>query len=503
MRREVPRAEDRLLSGVILVRQPISRLGFKQRDFSQNVYAGFGKEATGEQELTPAVSPGYKPGVQTETVPNPPHPRAAGGLRVLHTADWHLGKTLCDHERTQEHSQFLDFLLRTIEEQRVDVLVVSGDVFDSANPPQSAETLYFNFLSRLHALGHCAAVITAGNHDSPTHLESPRRLLRALNVRIAGVPSDDPAEALIVLPSPENPCLVIAAVPFLRDRDLRTGVLGQSQDEIQRDLHTGLRSRYTRLAEAAECWRERGVPVLATGHLTMLEGLPSDSERSIHIGGLGAIGADLFADIFCYGALGHLHRPQPVGGQARLRYSGSPIALSFSEAADHKEVRLLEFRDGLLVENCGIGVSAPRRLARLRVARAELESSLLAFAAATDAECAGMMPPWLEVVVENAQTGENLYEVAQAVMKDHPCRVLRVTAEPAGGGGVGLSLESDEAEEEADDLLADPGGVFGRRLDQLEDLEPGDRAALETAFTELHGMLLENEREEELRGAGV
>ncbi len=281
MRREVPRAEDRLLSGVILVRQPISRLGFKQRDFSQNVYAGFGKEATGEQELTPAVSPGYKPGVQTETVPNPPHPRAAGGLRVLHTADWHLGKTLCDHERTQEHSQFLDFLLRTIEEQRVDVLVVSGDVFDSANPPQSAETLYFNFLSRLHALGHCAAVITAGNHDSPTHLESPRRLLRALNVRIAGVPSDDPAEALIVLPSPENPCLVIAAVPFLRDRDLRTGVLGQSQDEIQRDLHTGLRSRYTRLAEAAECWRERGVPVLATGHLTMLEGVAL-RQRTLH-----------------------------------------------------------------------------------------------------------------------------------------------------------------------------------------------------------------------------
>ena len=409
-------------------------------------------------------------------------------FRVLHTADWHLGKTLCDHERLEEHAQFLDFLLRTIAEEKVDALVVSGDVFDSANPPQAAERLYFDFLARLHALGHCTAVITAGNHDSPTHLEAPRQVLGALRVHIAGV--HDGARALVPLPGPEDPQVVVAAVPFLRDRDLRTGVLGQSADEIQQDLHRGLRACYATVAEAAAHWQERGLPVLATGHLTMLGGDPSESERPIHIGGLGAIGGDLFADIFCYGALGHLHRPQTVGGQERLRYSGSPIALSFGEASDDKEIRLLDFREGALVENARISITAPRQIARLRVTRADLESCLLGFQPAP-----GPLAPWLEIAVENPHTGENLYDVVQGIVKDHPCRVLSVSA--AGDlAGIGLTLGSDEADSEADGLLAKPEHVFARRLDQLTDLLDDDRANLETAFRELYGMVLDDARGE-------
>ena len=253
--------------------------------------------------------------------------KSSGCFRVLHTADWHLGKTLCDHDRLEEHAHFLKFLLRTIAEEKVDTLVVSGDVFDSANPSQAAERLYFEFIAELHGLGHCTAVITAGNHDSPTHLEAPRQVLRALNVRIAGILLDDPAEMLVALPSADNPCVVIAAVPFLRDRDLRTGVLGQTSEEIQRDLHSGLRDRYTRLAEAAECWRERGVPVMATGHLTMLEGIASESERPIHIGGLGAIGADLFPGHFLLWSFGASASP-PI-----CRRAGAPALLGFAHRA--------------------------------------------------------------------------------------------------------------------------------------------------------------------------
>ncbi len=413
-------------------------------------------------------------------------PRKADGcFRVLHTADWHLGKTLCDHDRAPEHGAFLDFLLRTIEEEKVDALVVAGDVFDSANPPQAAERLYFDFIARLHALGHCTVVITAGNHDSPTHLEAPRQILRALNVHVAGVhDSEDHGKALIPLPSAAAPQVVVAAVPFLRDRDLRTGILGQSADEIQQDLHRGLHACYTAVAVAAAHWRERGVPVLATGHLTMLGGAVSSSERAIHIGGLGTIGPDLFDESFCYGALGHLHRPQAVGGQERLRYSGSPVALSFGEAADHKEIRLLDFHGGALVENARVSLTAPRQLARLRVPRADLESCLLAFQPAP-----GPLPPWLEIVVENPLTGEDLYAVVQAVARDHPCRVLSVTPAEAGGS-IGLTLDSEAAEREAEDLLADPKNVFARRLDQETDLAPADRDALETAFGELYGMVL-------------
>ena len=140
------------------------------------------------------------------------------------------------------------------------------------------------------------------------------------------------------------------------------------------------------------------------------------------------------------------------------------------------------------MENDGIGITAPRRLARMRVARGDLENCLLAFTAGS-----GIFEPWLEVVVENAQTGENLYEVVQGFMKDAPCRVLRVTAERAVAEAA-LVLANDEAEREADDLLANPPGVFARRLDQLPDLTPEDRDALETAFAQLHEMLIDSER---------
>lgn len=416
----------------------------------------------------------------------PPAPSTRRRYRVLHTADWHLGKALCDHDRTAEHAAFLDWLLRTIAQEKADALVVSGDVFDSANPPQAAQRLYYNFLGELHRLGHCTAVITAGNHDSPTYLEAPRHVLRALDVHIVGI--HDCEKALIPLPDAENPCVVLAAVPFLRDRDLRTGVLGQSAAEIQADLHRGLRGCYARVAAGAAHWYARGVPILATGHLTMLGGDETESERPIHIGGLGSIGPDLFAETFCYGALGHLHRPQAIGEKGRLRYAGSPIALSFGEAADHKEIRLLDFQDGALVENARISVPAPRQIARLRVARADLESCLLSFQPA-----AGPLPPWLEIVVENPPPGENLYEVVQGIAKDHPCRVLKVTA-AHGAGVLALGLRPEEGEVEAGDILSDPPRVFARQLDGLPDLPAADREALEMAFAELHGLVLDDER---------
>lgn len=411
-------------------------------------------------------------------VPKPP-----GVFRVIHTADWHLGKPLGELDRTGEHRFFLEFLLETVLATQADVLVVAGDIFDSATPPQSAVRLYFDFLAALYTRTSCVAVVTSGNHDSPSHLESARDLLDVIRARVVAALPEDRSQLLIPLPSAEAPELVVAAVPFLRERELRAGRLGQSAAEIEADLRDGLRRQYEETAEAARPWRERGVPLLAMGHLTALGAAVSESEREIHVGGLGKIGADAFPEAFDYVALGHLHRPQAVGGRAHIRYSGSPIALSFSEAGDTKELRLLDFAGGSLVGNESLPIPQSRRLIQLRVPQAELATRLAEFAPPPSE-----LTPWVEVVVEEANGAVDLYQAVQEAAENRPFRVVKVTAERVGAP-VALGIEDESQETEK--LLSDPKAVFARRLDLEADLDPPARAALETAFAQLYERYLE------------
>ncbi len=419
---------------------------------------------------------------------NPAHPippKRKGALRVVHTADWHLGKPLADLDRTEDFRRFLAFLLETLIATQVDALLVAGDVFDGATPPKAAERLYYDFLSALYRETSCEAVITAGNHDSPSQLEAPKTLLGVLRTRVTATVPADKAEWLIPLPSAENAALVVAAVPFLRERDLRTGRLGQSAAEIERDLREGIRARYRETAEAAADWTRRGVPLLAMGHLTALGSAVSESEREIHVGGLGQVGADAFPGEFSYVALGHLHRPQSVGGLDHIRYSGSPLALSFGEVADAKELRLLDFEDGALRSSVALPVPQPRTLAVLKTPAAGLKTALADFQPQPSE-----LTPWVEVVVEGGLPGAELYEEVQELAKGRPFQVVKVSAENAAARP-GLELTDRQADQEAEDLLSDPKAVFQRRLDAEPDLDAGSRAALETAFAELYNRYLE------------
>ena len=417
-------------------------------------------------------------------------PKPEGAFRIVHTADWHLGKPLADLDRTEDFRLFLEFLLETLGRSGADALLISGDVFDGATPPKAAERLYYDFLSALYRQTHCVAVITAGNHDSPLQLEAPKTLLGVLRARVTASMPADRADWLIPLPSAEAPELVIAAVPFLRERDLRIGRLGQSAAEIERDLREGIRERYRETLEAAAPWLARGVPLVAMGHLTALGASVSESEREIHVGGLGRVGAEVFPPEFSYVALGHLHRAQAVGGQARIRYSGSPLTLSFGEAGDAKELRLLDFEAGALTANVAVPVPQPRTLAVLRTGLAELKASLAAFEPAPSE-----LTPWVEVAVEGAPWaagnagGLDLYREVQAAAEGRPFQVIKVSAEAPAARPV---LELDEqAGEEVENLLANPKAVFQRRLDAEPGLEPPLREALTTAFAELYDRCLE------------
>jgi DNA repair protein SbcD/Mre11 len=411
--------------------------------------------------------------------PKETRPKPDGAFRVMHTADWHLGKLLGEHSREEEHRRFLTFLLEAIREQQVDLLLIAGDVFDSANPPQTAEASYYNFLSSLFRHGGCSVIIVAGNHDSPAHLEAPRQVLRALRAHVVGAFPPSPAEALIPIPDANDPRLVVAAVPFLRDRDLRVGQSGQSAKEIQQALVEGIQRRYAEIVDAAKAWTDQGIPLLATGHLTVAGSKGSDSEREIHVGGLGAVSVDCFPSAISYVALGHLHRPQAAGGADTIRYSGSPIPLSFSEARDRKAIHVLDFAGGQLVEQAELEIPLARRLTQIRTTRQSLEADLGKFEPPT---CE--LTPWVELVVEDPVAGENLHERVQELVQDRGFEVIRVLCQRTAPVP-GLTATGAMDIEGAGDLLDQPAAVFTRRLAAEPALTDEERTSLTTVFQEL------------------
>jgi exonuclease SbcD len=412
-----------------------------------------------------------------------PTEKLKGSYRLLHTADWHLGKLLNDLSRDDEHAQFLDWLLEVVKERQVDAIILAGDVFDSANPPQSALARYYDFVSALYRQGGCTLAIISGNHDSAAQLEAPRQALHALNVHVTGFLAENPQERILLLPDESKPRVGIAMLPFLRERDLRVGKAGEAADEIRAQVLAGIKSRYQ---EAARATQDLTCPVIATGHLTVVGASTSDSERDIHIGGLGAVTSDSFPQEFCYVALGHLHRPQATDGAGRVRYAGSPIALSFSEAEDAKEVRILDVSDAGL-DHFGVPVPVFRKLAQVRTTQAGLEQALGGYDAET-----GKLRPWLEVIVEDASLEDDLIERVRSLSEGKAfdvLKVLRGKSAPISGMTVGEATD-DEAIES---LLDQPVRVFEHLLGEHEITKDEEIESLKTAFA----VLVDLERQSE------
>ena len=286
-------------------------------------------------------------------------------FKVLHTADWHLGKTLCDQSREDEHAAFLLWLLQQIRDLKINVLIIAGDVFDSANPPNSATAMYYSFLFDLHSQTDCEVVVIGGNHDSAAQLEAVSPILKTHRVHVVGAMPELTENCVLTFPQDGPPQLAIAAIPFLRDRDIRISKLGQQSDEIRDAIVAGITTRYTEAWEACSIHPSTSVASICTGHLTVANSSTSESEREIHIGGLGALSVNKFPAKFVYVALGHIHKPQSFKGSEHIRYSGCPIPLSFSEADDAKEIRLLQFSNGKLHQQDQILIPVHRKLLRL------------------------------------------------------------------------------------------------------------------------------------------
>lgn len=295
-------------------------------------------------------------------------------MKILHTADWHIGKKLHKQDLSEDFSLFIEWLCKEIELQQVDVLLVSGDVFDLANPSNEAKRLYYQSLLKLRNLG-LQIIITGGNHDSPSMLNAPQAILNELNVQVIGNLPENLKEVLIPITSKTGDVeAVVAAIPFLRNKDLQSEEVAKTYEERVQNLKNAIANYYTEAAEIAKT-NYPEIPCIAMGHLFTHGVSTSESERDIQIGNQAGVEASQFGNYFSYVALGHIHQPQQIKAEIPIYYSGSPIQLSFSERKDEKRVLLIDTEKGF--EPTSIAVPSFRKLMKLKGSLAEVEQKLM------------------------------------------------------------------------------------------------------------------------------
>lgn len=275
-----------------------------------------------------------------------------------------------DITRYHEFSQWLDYLLNKINENAVDVLIVAGDIFDTTTPSAKSQKLYFNFLNRLRE-SHCRhTIIIGGNHDSAALLDAPQSLLSHMGIHVVGRMTNPIEDEIIVLRDSNNQAeLVVCAIPYLHEKDIRNPTVGESLDSKDRQLIQGLHDHYEQLAnKAVTIAHKHNVPLIATGHLFMTGGKTSDDDgvRDLYVGNEAAIKVDLFSEKYNYIALGHLHIPQKVAHKNHIRYCGSPIAMGFGEARQNKLILYVEFDDKHVPEITEEAIPVFQQLARIK-----------------------------------------------------------------------------------------------------------------------------------------
>lgn len=350
-------------------------------------------------------------------------------MRVLHTSDWHIGRTLYGRKRYEEFEAFLTWLAETIQQNEVDALLVAGDVFDTSAPSNRAQELYYRFLCRVAASTCRHVVVVAGNHDSPSFLNAPKELLKALDVHVIGNASETPDDEVMVLRNEHDaPELIVCAVPYLRDRDIRVAEAGESVEDKERKLINGIRNHYAAVASVAEQKRDElgaDIPIVGMGHLFTAGGqtVDGDGVRELYVGSLAHVTAGIFPASFNYLALGHLHVPQKVNGSKNIRYSGSPLPMGFGEAKQQKSVCQVAFdkKEGHSTAASVQLIDVPvfQKLERIKGEWDGISSRLLELSATNS-------QGWLEVIYEGEEVIGDLRERLETAITGTQMEILRI-----------------------------------------------------------------------------
>jgi len=343
-------------------------------------------------------------------------------LKIIHTSDWHLGQYFMGKSRQPEHQKFLTWLIETAIDQKVDAIIVAGDIFDTGSPPSYARELYNQFIVNLQPTG-IHLIILGGNHDSVATLGESKELLTYLNTYvIPGAMTNIDDQVITLKKFEKEPIAIICAIPFLRSRDIMHSNAEESGKEKQQNMQQAISDHYLRIYEKARNRRDeigKKLPIIATGHLTTVGAKMSESVREIYIGTLDAFPSSAFppAD---YIALGHIHRAQKVGGSEHVRYCGSPIPLSFDELKNDKTILIAEFENGDLTQVTPHVIPRFQPMHLIKGDLIEIESEIENLATQYDMS----LPAWLDIEVSTHDFLNDLQQRIQSIVENLPLEVL-------------------------------------------------------------------------------
>jgi exonuclease SbcD len=384
-------------------------------------------------------------------------------MKLIHTSDWHLGRKLYGHQRYQEFERFLHWLGDYIEQEAIDVLLIAGDIFDSNTPSNRAQTLYYQFLHRMAATTCQHIVIIAGNHDSPSLLNAPKEILKFLNVHVVAHTTEQLEDEVLSLRNTNGDIqLIVCAVPYLRDRDIRQSVAGESFEDKESKLKQGIQQHYQQVAAIAEILQancDTKPPIVAMGHLFTAGGKTQEGDgvRDLYVGSLAHISPTVFPENIDYLALGHLHIPQRLAKSDTHRYSGSPLPMSFGEATQQKILISITFDTGNTnstkpTEIKEINLPCFQKLVAIKGTMDEIKTHLEQLKQENRSH-------WLEISYTGKAIISDLNQQITELIADSPLNVLRIEDRRI----INQALQAHSNQKSLDELQ--PNEVFQRCLE--------------------------------------
>jgi len=392
-------------------------------------------------------------------------------MKILHTSDWHIGKVLYSKKRYDEFEKFLSWMIDTINDQKIDILLISGDIFDTSTPSNRSVELYFNFLNSVAKNSSCKhVVITAGNHDSPSFLEAPKMILKSLNTYIVARIDDIKDEVLKLCVGDEE--IIVCAVPYLRDRDLRESAFGESIEDKEQKIVNAIKKHYKDVAEYAKSLQDKSQKIIALGHMFVAgeNTKVGDGVRELYVGSLGYVGIDIFDDSFDYVALGHLHIPQYVAKTNHIRYSGSPFAMGFNEAKQKKSVTILDINDDDIKTEI-LEVPTFQKLVQIKGDLLYIKDSLQTIIKEDRSI-------WVEIIYEGKEIVSDLNTMIQDMVDETKVEVLRIKSKTYIKRALSKSKECVSLED------MDLYEVFDKCL-ELNEIEDKQKDELKALYKEI------------------
>lgn len=379
-------------------------------------------------------------------------------MKILHTADWHVGRTLRGRSRADEHREVLDEIVAIAENRAVDLVLVAGDQFDRAVPTAESERIVYDALLRLARTG-AQVVVIAGNHDNPRRLTAVRPLLKLANINAASSVAPPDQGGLLHLATRSGETACIALFPFQSKRGIvkAEALMTGDPDDHQKEYA----DRCRRIADALCADFTADTVNLVVAHLTVVGAATGGGERTAHIFDY-YVPADMFPAAAHYVALGHIHRPQRIPGRCPIWYAGSPFALDFGETHSEHCVLLIEAEAGKPAHIEQVPLKSGRALTTIRGGSLQLEQ--LAGTTGDD---------FLRVIVEEAPTPG----LAEQVRDMFPNAVDVIVARPGETGPERKAIDPGE--------LRDPRNQFQRYLKE--------RGIESDELVKLFGELLEDE----------